>query len=174
MGKFFLQGLSHFLQAPAHIIVLFGLGLLLGQQDWRGIRIGLPVFLLTVTGGLLLTQVFGPGAKHDVMLLVIAVVIGGLLAVRLELPAWSTAMLAGAAGVLIGVDSAPSLIPGMKAMNIYAVLVGTAAGTSLAVLLLALFALRMRELLNGIILRVLGSWVVASALMVLALMFAPR
>lgn len=174
MGKFFLQGLSHFVQAPAHVIVLFGLGLLLGQQAWRGVRIGLPLFLLAVTVGLLLTQVLSPGAKHDVLLLIVAVVLGGLLAVRLELPAWTMSLLAAAAGVLIGADSAPSLIPGMKAMNIYAVLAGSAVGTSFAILLLALPALLMRELLNGIILRVLGSWVVASALMVLALMFVPR
>lgn len=173
MGKFFLQGLSHFVQAPAHIVVLFGLGLLLGQQGWRGIHIGFPVFLLAVTGGLLLTQVLSPGAKQEVMLLFMAVVMGGLLAVQFELPAWPIGLLAGLAGILIGADSAPSLLPGMKAVNTYAVLAGSATGTSLAILLLALPALMMRQLLNGMILRVLGSWVVASALMVLALMFVP-
>lgn len=174
MGKFFLQGLSHFVQAPAHIIVLFGLGLLLGQQGWRGMRIGLPVFILGVAGGLLLTQVMGQAAKQDVMLLIVAVVMGGLLAVRLELPTWSIGLLAGLAGALIGLDSAPSLIPGMRAVNVYAALAGSATGTFFVVLGLALAAQQVHQYLNGIILRVLGSWAVASALMVLALMFAPR
>ncbi|MBU0656812.1 MAG: HupE/UreJ family protein [Gammaproteobacteria bacterium] len=174
MSIFFQQGFWHFLQAPAHIIVLLGLGLLLGQQAGRALRSGLAVFVLALLAGLLLTQVFTPGWKHDIVLLILAVSMGGLLAVRLELPLWVVGLLAAVAGILIGIDSAPSLIPGMKSMKTYAALAGSALSASLAVLLLALPALPLRKLLDGIILRVLGSWVVASALMVLALMFAPR
>lgn len=174
MNTFFQQGFWHFLQAPAHLIVLFGLGLLLGQQAGRALRSGLAVFALALLAGLLLTQVFTAGWKHDIVLLILAVSMGGLLAVRLELPLWVVGLLAGVAGILIGIDSAPSLIPGMKATKTYAALAGSALSASLAVLLLALPALPLRKLLDGIILRVLGSWVVASALMVLALMFAPR
>lgn len=174
MAQFFQQGFWHFLQAPAHIIVLFGLGLLVGQQGLRGVKAGLLSFVLAVIGGLLVTQAVSLGWKHDIVLLVLAIVIGGLLALRLHLPTWSVALLAVVAGALIGIDSAPSLIPGMRATVVYASLAGTALGTSLTVLALALPSLLLRRPLNGIILRVLGSWVTASALMVLVLMFAPR
>ncbi len=174
MAQFFQQGFWHFLQAPAHIIVLFGLGLLFGQQARRGLKVGLSVFVLSVVAGLLLTLMFTLNWKHDVVLLGLAIAIGGLLALKLQLPTWGIALLAVAAGGMIGVDSGPSVIPGMKASMTYASLVGTALSTSLTVLLLALPSLWLRLPLNGIILRVLGSWVTASALMVLVLMFAPR
>lgn len=174
MSTFFLQGFWHFLQAPGHIIVLFGLGLFLGQQGGRGMRVGVSAFVLATLTGLVLTQVVIPGGRLDIVLLTLAAIIGGLLALKLELPAWFVGLLAGAAGILIGIDSAPSLIPGMKAMKVYAALAGSAASTALVVVLLALPALLLRLPLQGIILRVLGSWVVASALMVLALMFAPH
>ncbi len=174
MLQFFQQGFWHFLQAPSHIIVLFGLGLLIGQQGSRGVGIGSSSFTLTVIGGLLLTQLVTLSWKHDIVLLLLAIAIGGLLAMRLNLPTWSIGMLAAVAGIMIGIDSAPSVIPGIKAAITYASLAGTALSTSLTVLLLALPSLLLRIPLNGIILRVLGSWVSASALMVLVLMFAPR
>lgn len=174
MSKFFLQGFLHFTQAPAHLVVLFGFGLLLGQQGWRALRFGLPVFLAAMTGGLLLAGVLTAGTKHDVTLLIIAVVVGALLAIKMELPILATALLTAVTSVLIGMDSTPSLFPGIRAMNVYAAFAGTVAGDALAVLFLALPALLLRQFANGIILRVLGSWVVASALMVLALMFVPR
>ena len=174
MGSFFLLGFWHFLQAPSHIIMLFGLGLLIGQQGGCGLRSGLPAFVVAVIAGLLLTQTAMPAWDKDVVLLPLAAVLGSILAVRLELPGWVVGLLAGAAGILIGLDSAPGLIPGVKAVKIYAALAGTALSTSLAILLLSLPALLLRLPLNGIFLRILGSWVVASALMVVALMFAPR
>jgi len=174
MFQFFQQGFWHFLQAPSHIIVLSGLGLLIGQQGSRGIHIGLLSFTLTIVSGLLLTQLFTLNWKHDIVLLILAIAIGGLLALRLNLPAWSIASWAALAGITIGIDSAPSMIPGMKTAITYASLAGTALSTCLLVLLVTLPSLVLRSPLNGIILRVLGSWVTASALMVLVLMFSPR
>ena len=174
MLQFFQLGFWHFLQAPSHIIVLFGLGLLMGQQGSRVMRFGLLAFALTIIGGLLLTQLVTLSWKHDIVLLILAIVIGVLLALRLKLPTWSSALLAAVAGILIGIDSAPSMIPGMRAAMTYASLAGTALSTCLAVLIVGLPSLLLRSPLNGIILRVLGSWVSASALMVLVLMFTPR
>ena len=174
MGQFFQQGFWHFLQAPSHIIVLFGLGLLFGQQGVRGLRSGLSGYAIAVIGGLILSQLVSLNWKHDIVLLIQAISVGGLLALRLKLPTWSIILSAAIGGLLIGIDSAPSMIPGMKPSIIYASLVGTALSTCLAVSLLALPSLALRIPLNGIILRVLGSWVTASALMVLVLMFAPR
>lgn len=154
--------------------MLFGLGLLIGQQGSRGVRTGLLSFALTIIGGLLLTQLVTLSWKHDIVLLILAIAIGGLLALRLNLPTWSIGLLAVVAGIMIGIDSAPSVIPGMKAALTYASLAGTVLSTCLAVLLFALPSVLLRSPLNGIILRVLGSWVSASALMVLVLMSAPR
>lgn len=174
MSNLFQLGLWSFLQAPSHIMLLFGLGLLAGQQGWRGVRIMLPVFVLALVVGLMLTQMTTFAWNPEFILLLLVVVTGGLLAVRLELPGWSLGLLAIVTGILIGLDSAPGLIPGMKVSKLYAALAGVGVGLSLAALLPALAGLLLRLPLNGIILRILGSWVVASALMVLALMFLPR
>lgn len=174
MSSLFQLGLGSFLQAPSHIMLLFGLGLLAGQQGWRGVRTTLPIFVVALVTGLILTQISTFAWNQEFILLLLVVVTGGLLAIRLELPGWSLGLLAVMAGILIGLDSAPALIPGMKASKIYAALAGVAVGVSLAALLPAVAGLLLRLPLNGIILRILGSWVVASALMVVALMFLPR
>ncbi len=171
---FFLEGFWHFLQAPSHIIVLFGLGLLIGQQGSRGVRFGALSFALAIGGGLSLTQLVLLSWKHDIVLLLLAIAIGALLALRRNLPAWGVALPAAVAGIMIGIDSGPSVIPGMQATMTFVSLVGTALSTCLAVMVFALPSLLLRSPLNGIILRVLGSWVSASALMVLVLTFAPR
>ena len=171
MNHFFLQGLLHPLQYPAHIIMLTGLGLLLGQQGMRHLRWGVLAFLLSIITGLLLSKL---AWGNSTALLVSSALAGILLALRLNVPCWLSGLLASISGMLIGLASAPNLLPGLKAIKIYAAMAGTTTSTSLALLLLALLGLILRPLLDGIILRILGSWVVASALMVLTLLFANR
>ena len=173
MIQFFNQGFWHFLQAPSHIVVLFGLGLIIGQQGERAIYAGLSAFAVSVIAGLLLTQLVTITWSPDIVLLGSAIIVGGMLALRLDLPVWSVALLVAVPGLLIGMDSKPVMIPGMKRSMVYAALAGAALSTCFAVWLVALPSLLLRSVLNGIVLRVLGSWVTASALMVLTLMFAP-
>lgn len=174
MTNFFIQGMGTPWQIPAHIVVLVGLGLLLGQQGFAAVRAGLLVFVLSVLIGLGLIRVPALTWDGSMVLLTLAGVTGILLALRLELPLWLGAVLTGVGGVLIGMGSAPLMIPGLNALKIYTELAGTAVSTSVTLLALALLASLLRTLLNGIVLRVLGSWVAASALMVLALLFVPH
>ena len=174
MMDFFLRGLGHFLQFPAHVMVLVGFGLLLGQQGWHHVRFGWLAFVLALVVGLGMTQLYAATWPLNTLLLGLACVVGCLLALRLRLPLWSSVLLLVVVGLLIGFGSAPAAFPGMKPLKMYAALAGTAVADSLTVLLLAVLAGGLRTLLDGVILRVLGSWVAASALMVLALMFAPR
>lgn len=174
MANFFLQGLQHPLGYPTHLVVLIGLGLLLGQQGLRQAWAGWLVFLLLATLGLALTQLLVPGWNHELLLLVLAGMAGGLVALRLCLPVWVCALLAGIGGLLLGMDSAPTLIPGMKALKVHASLAGTAVGTGLALIVLAFTGHALRNLLDGIVLRVIGSWVLASAMMVLTFMLVGK
>ncbi|MEZ5453348.1 MAG: HupE/UreJ family protein [Thiothrix sp.] len=170
MMHFFLQGLQHPLLYPAHLIALIGLGLLLGQQGMRQMRSGWLVFLLLALLGLELTQLGVADWRNEVLLLILAGIAGALLALRLGLPPWLCALLAGFGALLVGLDSAPAMIPGMKAMKIQAMLAGTLVGASGVLVLLALTGYLLRNLLDGIVLRVIGSWVLASAMMVLTFM----
>lgn len=174
MSSFFLLGLGHPLQAPAHVLLLLGLGLLLGQQGRLHLRLGGLLFVLAVVTGLGLNGLLAGMAGYSLVLLGLALLAGVLLAVRPALPVGVMVVLAVAGGVAIGLDSAPTLIPGIKAVKVYTALAGTAVSASLAVVLTGMLALGLRSLLDGLVLRVLGSWVAASALMVLALMLASR
>lgn len=155
-------------------MVLAGLGLLLGQQGAQPVRTGWLAFAVAIVVGLGSAQLYGVRWGIGMPLLIAAGGAGCLLALRLRLPVWLYLLLAAVAGVLLGMDSSPAMIPGMKAMKIYAFMTGVAVADTLALLLLALLALGLRTLLDGVVLRVLGSWVAASALMVLTLMFAHR
>lgn len=174
MSSFFLLGLGHPLQAPAHVLLLLGLGLLLGQQGGQSLRSGVLLFVVAVVAGLGLTRWLTGVGSYGLILLVLAVLLGILLAVRPTLPLWVLAVLAVAGGLIVGLDSAPSLIPGIKAAKMYTAMAGTAVSTSVGLLLVGGLAWGLRTVLDGIVLRVLGSWVAASALMVLALLLAAR
>ncbi|QLQ31811.1 MAG: HupE/UreJ family protein [Candidatus Thiothrix singaporensis] len=166
--------MGHFWHFPAHVVVLVGLGLLLGQQGAQPVRTGWLAFAAAIVVGLGLAQLYAVRWNISMFLLIVAGVVGCLLALRLRLPVWLYLLLAAVAGVLLGLDSSPAMIPGMKALKMYAFMAGAVVADTLALLLLALLALGLRTLLDGVVLRVLGSWVAASALMVLTLMFAHR
>lgn len=174
MTEFFLRGVGHFWHFPAHVMVLVGLGLLLGQQGAQPVRTGWLAFAVAMAVGLESAQLYEVRWGVGMPLLIAAGIAGCLLALRLRLPVWLYLLLVAVAGVLLGMDSSPVMIPGMKALKIYAFMAGAVLADTLALLLLALLALGLRTLLDGVVLRVLGSWVAASALMVLALTFAPR
>lgn len=173
MNEFILQEILTALLLPAHLLAMAGGGLLLGQQGIRhGARGG-----LGFPGGLLA----GLGLMHtgtsvgtaEVALLVLVAGCGGLLAWKASLPVWVSALLAAACGVLMGLNSAPSLIPGIQAGVVYAIMAGVAVAAILGMVLLTALGIALRGVLNGMVLRVLGSWITASAMMVLSLQLAP-
>ena len=172
MYSFFLQGLTQPLLVPAHILALIGLGLLLGQQGIRPLRYGVMAFFIGISSGIVLTRFALPAWPWETALLAGAGLAGMLLAIRLPLLLSVCVVFAAVMGGLLGLDSTPSLIPGLKAFKIYVMMAGTVTSATFIVLLSAAIAVSLRTRWEGIVLRVLGSWVVASALMVLALLFA--
>jgi hypothetical protein len=73
-------------------------------------------------------------------------------------------------GMMLGIDSSPIVIPGLGADTFYNWLFGAAIGLFITVIVIAVISLLLRHLLQGIILRVLGSWIATSALFVLTLL----
>lgn len=173
MYEFILQEILDALTLPSHLLVMIGLGLLLGQQGWQCAKTGVAACLVGILVGLLLMRLGWSIEKIEWVLLGLTLVMGVLLAWKPVLPVWGVGLLAVGSGVLLGLDSVPSLIPGIQASTIYTILAGTAVAATLAVVVLTSLALVLRNWLNGMILRVLGSWVAASAIMVLTLQLAP-
>ena len=169
MSDFFLQGVMHPLVMPAHLILLIALGLLAGQQSVRAVTAGCITLVLSLAAACMATVQFRLSLEPEVALLLSAVVAGGLVALRLSLPTWPILLLALIAGLLIGLDSSAPRIPGLRGDKVHALLAGTVLSASITALVCALFALMVRNLLEGIVLRVLGAWITAGALLVLAL-----
>lgn len=173
MNAFISQEILAALLLPAHLLVMVGGGLLLGQQGIRHGVSGSLLFLGGILVGLGLMHAGTPAGQAEAVLLLLAAVCGGLLAWKMVLPLWVSALLVTACSVLMGLNAEPSLIPGIRAATIYAILAGIAVAATLGVALLAAMGFAVHRVLNGMVLRVLGSWIMASAMMVLTLQLAP-
>lgn len=151
-------------------MVLLALGLLLGQQDKSLLRTGLINFLLSLSLALVLTRVL-PRIQHsDLSLLGLALSLGSLVILKLRLNLALVLTLSVMTGGLIGLDSAITALPGLDKSKIYLQLLGTGLSATLILSLLALLSFYLNKLLAGIAVRVIGAWVTAGSLMVLALL----
>jgi hydrogenase/urease accessory protein HupE len=159
-------GLLHPLAVPAHILALLAIGLLIGQQRSR--LIPLVPFLAGLAAGLgaLAAAVATTSALN--VLLAAAAVSGLLVALARPLPALVSAPLAAIAGIALGLDSPPAAIAIATAV---AMLIGTGIGAGLAVAILAAGTSCLTRAWQQIGVRILGSWIAASAILVLALRF---
>jgi urease accessory protein len=166
-------GLLHPLALPAHALALLALGLLIGRQR-AGQRLPLfAAFVAALAAGLTaLAFALGQTPAADV-LLAVAGLTGLLVALARPLPVAAGALLAAVAGAALGLDSPPEAISIAVAT---ATLIGTGLGAGLA---LALVVAAVSWLVGSperfaprLGVRILGSWIAASAMLVLALRFA--
>ena len=163
----FTGGLLHPVVVLPHLLTIIGLGLLLAQQPLAALRRVLPLF----TAGLALALAASPlepvaPAVLEAALLAVALLLGLAVALARALPAPVIAALAVCAALAIGLDSAPGLDSLWR--NILTL---TAIGVSVSVLLFNVVAVAgyARRPWQRLALRVVGSWLAASALMVGAL-----
>jgi hydrogenase/urease accessory protein HupE len=163
----FTNGLLHPFLVLSHMLVILGLGLLLGQQDFAKVRPAMAAFVAALLGGFAAAAIV-PGATVPVagVLLAMAVALGLLVALARGLPPILSAFLAMIAGAAIGFDSFPedgTLWPTLASI--------TGTGLSVCILLVNVLAgvgyLTRDWQRVGV--RIVGSWIGACALMVGAL-----
>ncbi len=165
----FAGGFINPLTVPAHLLALLGLGLLIGRQDGGARLVALAAFALALAAGLsTIALAVGQTPAADVLLCVTAV-IGLLVALALVLPSLLGVALAVVAGAALGLDSPPQVIAMADATL---ALTGTWLGACLALGLVAVCASLLTRDWQRIGTRILGSWIAASAILVLALRFA--
>lgn len=162
----FYNGILHPFLVPAHLVVLVGLGLWLGQQTMPRIEPALIAFSLMLVAGLGLSSFVTLGDGQIWLLLACALAVGLLVAAAWSLPRAATAAVAGLIALLVGLDSAADA-SGLQARLL--VLAGVAVGVHLLLLNLVALTSYARKPWLRIGVRVVGSWSAASALMVLAL-----
>lgn len=160
----FFGGVLHPAFVPAHLMAVLAVGILIGQQsrgrDWAQIA-----FILALMAGLgVLTLGVAPAWTGEAVLLA-ALASGLLAALARPLPAVVGTLLAAVVGLAIGLDSPPEVVS-VREANL--ILIGTALGGTLLVLFIVEVGARLTHPWQRIGARVLGSWIAASAVLVLA------
>jgi len=168
LGNFY-NGLLHPVMVPAHLLLLIVLGLLVGQKGMYQNRVAIMVVLIS-TGVGLIGAWYSVGGEIEIVLLSAAAMIGLLIALNNPLGNYFVSIMTAFVGLFIGIDSAQDLLSGTVKL-LY--LIGCGVGTTLTFLCSMVFADYFnKQSWQQIIVRVLGSWIAASALLVLALSFA--
>ena len=159
-----LAGLLHPVVVPAHIMAIVALALLVGQQDWsRSVAIAYGVAVLLGLGAIAMAYV--PRFTEEPLLALTAIT-GLLVALSRKLQQGLGMLLAAAMGLSLALDSPPEALSLMEA-NL--TLVGTALGAVMLLLALLQGTARLREHWQRIGARIAGSWIAATAILVLAL-----
>jgi urease accessory protein len=158
----FVEGLLNPLTTPAHGLTLLALALLLARQPQR--FTGVLVFALALAGGFLAIVLAVETTPARTVLLALAVALGVMIAAAWvpKLLAWLLAAIAGAA---LALDSPPQTVTITEA---YATLGGTALGACAMLVVVAAIAAHANADWQRLGLRILGSWIAASAILVLA------
>ena len=165
----FQGGLSNPLLVPAHVLALCSLGLLIGQQPtaWR---LGLlAAFAASLFVGISVVVAAFVVRDLDLAVLVVAAVAGLAVAAAHRLTIIVAIPLALATGVAIALDFVPQDISMLRS---FLTLVGAAVACLFVVAIISTLAALARQDWQRIGLRIAGSWIAASAIMVLALRLA--
>lgn len=174
LGIFF-NGILHPLFVPTQLLLVLALGLLLGQHGLKDKVLVVLAYLAGLLAGLALAangQVLRSPAFQEGTLLVLGLQVALLVVIALPQPRWLLGGIALAAGVLLGLDSAQADLTGRARFT-------ALFGSGVSLYLLLLYPAALAESAAGhrwlaIGVRILGSWISAATLLVLALQFAPR
>lgn len=166
-GNSLIEGALLPLQHPDQWLLLVAIGLWLGQQggsgQYRSLSFQALVCYFAAIAGLLLARQM---QMHSWML-VCAALAGLLVAVRLRIPAVLAVLVAALGGFLVAFDAGQDLL---HSQNVWLVALGMLAAV-VVVFTLARFVSGCfrRGHWQQVLMRIVGSWIAASALLVLSL-----
>jgi urease accessory protein len=162
----FYGGLLHPALVPAHALAIVALGLLAGQQTPPHSRGLVALFGLAHMAGIMaIVLAFAPD-DPDLVLLAVAALAGIGVAIAHPLSALVTGPLVAVAGIAIMLDSVPQEI---FMLATFLALTATAIAAVVIMTAVVAIALRLKHGWPAIAVRVVGSWIAASAILVLAL-----
>ena len=162
-----IAGLTQFF-LPTHLLATIALGLLLGQSA-RHLPVHVALFALGLAVGSLLIASAIRETPSALILLVSAAVAGFIVVLTWAPPSAVTGAFTFITGGAIALNSPP------QALTISAAIgeqIGIAIATLATVSLVAFIAMRATRPWQRIGVRVVGSWITASAILVLALRLA--
>jgi urease accessory protein len=163
-GGGFYGGLLHPLFVPAHILALTATGMMIGQQPhWHWLPPAVFVCSLLL-GFAAVVYAFAPNHVSEVLLMAAAVG-GALVALGRPLPQFALCVQAAVAGGALALDSPPEVTSLQAALMM---LVGTFCGATVLLLAVARGISMLRRQWQHVGMRIVGSWIAASAALALA------
>lgn len=167
----FYNGLLHPVFVPAHLLLLVAVGLFFGQQGPGRVRAALGVYAPAIVSGLTAAW-FSMTAGVETFILMLSSALGLLIAASPVAGSVWSLVIAVMAGFSLGVDSVQETLSGRDKLI-------TLFGSGIAIYLLPLYPMALADYFQKkswqkIGIRVFGSWIAASSLLVLALSFSAR
>ena len=165
----FSGGLLHPLLVPAHGLALVALGCLTGSLDFYGRLIVMTAFVAAATLSVVLVTMAFSAVNAELVVLSLAGFAGLLLAAGLRMPLAMIVVLAICVAGALTFDSVPALL---SAQDTILSLAGTIIAATFLLAAIAFLSATGPQVWRRIGTRILGSWIAASAVMVLALRWA--
>lgn len=171
----FYGGLLHPLQSGAQVLVLLGLGIWLGQRPPLRLKLPMLVFCTGCALALLLTSGIAgpPPVPSPAWLMGLSMCFGVLIASRAAAPGWLSAALAAGAALAVGLDAGVDGLPPPTTLAL--ILLGSWISSSALLANVAYYvsACPRREWVE-IGIRIVGSWLAAASILMLAFYFKAR
>ncbi len=169
----FYVGALHPLTTPSHVLLIIAVSILLGIRVSEGRMRYLAAVFSATTVGLILAFVLAGFLPSALLILVLATALGILIIVPAALPGWAFVMLAGVSGFLLALESIPD--PGAF-LDVLITVSGSLVGIHYLIMYGSKGAGYALERWNSPVLRigikVVGSWITAIGLLMLALSLA--
>ena len=160
----FPGGLIHPLFVPLHALTILALSLLIGQQSRRwGSVAG---FIAGVAAGSLIVAGAYAPTFMEWALLAMVLLMGAWIALAKPVPEFVIGSLAAAAGFVIALDSPPDALTIRDAILMQ---FGTFLAASILVAVISMATSCLARHWQRIATRIVGSWIAATAILVLAL-----
>ena len=163
----FYGGILHPVLVPSHLLALVSLGLLIGQRGLGVMRLAYLCFPVALVVGLFLAG-FSPAPPpySEAVLLALAGTCGLAASLQVPAPRVVLALLASVTALVVGADSG---VADLNRQETFGALFGAGVGACIVFIAVAGLAEMPRRDWQKILVRVLGSWCAASAVLVLAL-----
>jgi urease accessory protein len=165
----FPGGLAHPLLVLSHALSLVALGLLAGRQPLRSRLILIAVFMAAMALSFAAVSLAYSTDRAELAVLALAAIAGLVLASGWNAPFAVTALIAICLGGAILFDSVPA-VPSVRETLL--ALAGTTLAAAAAIATVAFVSACLPAFWQRVGIRVAGSWIAASAILVLALRLA--
>jgi urease accessory protein len=164
----FLNGAAQFF-IPSHLLAIVALGLLAGQQAHRIPLATLAAFAIGLLIGSLAVAAAIRENPASLALLLLAAAAAGLVVVAYDVPRWLVSLMALAGGAALPLNSPPHEL---TIANAVASQVGLATAAIVTFAAASFVTTLAQSPWQHIAIRIVASWIAASAILVLALRLA--